>query len=112
MIASEKALLRKTIRKTLKGVTEYQRLHESEAVAKRIIACEELIHKKKWSVFLSLDSEISTRPILEFLFSTGRHDIYVPKVFGSNPEDMKMIKVNSLFEIDAFPKVKTSTAKI
>ena len=77
----EKRALRKSIKTILKGIDDKQRTRDSNLIAKSISEFPPISGCKCWSVFLSIKSEIETRPILEYFFKEGK-TVFVPKVIG------------------------------
>lgn len=52
-----------------------------------------------------MQTELRTDAILEAAFSQ-RKRVFVPKIVGSNSEDMKFFEVHTMDEIRSFPKTK------
>ena len=78
-------------------------LEQSNEVAKKLFALPEVINGRNVCVYLSMGGEIETKMIIQKCFELGK-SVYVPKVVGKSAPDMRMFQLQSLEQLEKFPK--------
>ncbi|OQR96709.1 5-formyltetrahydrofolate cyclo-ligase [Achlya hypogyna] len=104
-VRSQKKALRKQVEGALRAMTPGAIVAQSNALAQHIIALDAIRTAQCVCVYLSMEHEARTAPILTQLFAAGKK-VYVPKVTGMRSEDMVMLQVDSENEMASFPKSK------
>lgn len=98
---SSKSAIRKLLKLELRKLSPESIARSSQLVIDNAIHIEATYHFP--SIYLSMHGEVDTSKLVEHLVKTkGR--IFIPKVIGPKPQDMVMISVNSIEEIESFPK--------
>ena len=104
-IVTRKAELRKSIKQALKVLDLAHIVASSTSCAARIASDDSFMSSKIICCYLSMETELRTNEILEAAFAQHKR-VFVPKVVGSNSEDMKFFEVRNMQEIHSFPKTK------
>lgn len=99
-----KTLLRRQIAAALRGMDPAEIAAQSLRLAERVSALPEFMAAKAVSVYLHMPREAQTAPILAAAFGAQKK-VYVPKILGRTPDDMKMVHALSAQDIASFPKV-------
>ncbi|CAH0550305.1 unnamed protein product [Brassicogethes aeneus] len=102
MAKTAKTLLRKEIAEKLKGISAEERNRQSEIVQEKLFSLPEFKSSKRVSVFLSMDTEINTEPIVRKLFDDGK-ECFVPRYTKTN---MQMVKLTSMADWENLPLTK------
>eukprot|EP01119_Soliformovum_irregulare_P016820 TRINITY_DN4922_c0_g1_i1.p1 TRINITY_DN4922_c0_g1~~TRINITY_DN4922_c0_g1_i1.p1 ORF type:complete len:113 (+),score=14.27 TRINITY_DN4922_c0_g1_i1:1-339(+) len=94
--------VRKDIAKKLKSINPEDRSSRSAKITERFLQSDVYRNSRAISLFVSLPSEVSTRPIFEDIFQS--HKIcYIPKVTLNG--EMQMLQIYSLEDLDSLPRV-------
>jgi 5-formyltetrahydrofolate cyclo-ligase len=106
-MSSPLAALKKQIRTDIKSVlaryTADRIASESALTSMRALASAQYKRCSALSIFLSMPREVQTSQIIASAIADGKR-VFIPKVLGPKPRDMVMVEINSLEEIDSFPK--------
>lgn len=97
-----KVALRKSMQKKLTALSQEEKKLQSENVITKLFALPLLQKSKRISVYLSTEDEISTEPILKYIFE-NKKSCFVPR-YSRN--DMEMVKLNSMKDWEALPLTK------
>ncbi|CAH1164208.1 unnamed protein product [Phaedon cochleariae] len=97
-----KAALRTEIEKKLARMTAEERKKQSEAIQKKLLNLPQYKNAKNISVYLSLDSEVNTKPILERIFEDGKC-CFVPRY---KKAAMQMVELNGMEDWASLPVTK------
>ncbi|KAL7747214.1 hypothetical protein RI367_007425 [Sorochytrium milnesiophthora] len=101
---SSKASLRKAMRGALKQLPLDTVASESREIHQRLFALPQFRDARSVSVFLSMEREVQTRPILEQCFLQGK-SVFIPVIIKANGADnMDMVRLHSLADFEALPK--------
>lgn len=100
---STKAFLRKETKNRLKQMTQTNIQCQSDAVAEMVFSLPIYQHASSVSVYLSMHNELNTTKIIQHAFNNKKR-VFIPKVTGSNSDDMTMIELESFEDIERFPK--------
>ena len=100
---SLKKELRKLINSRLNNLPPLYRKKCSYDVFEQVVQLQ--CYQKSSAIFcyLSMPQEIQTRNFIDKCFKEGKR-IFVPKISGRNSCDMQVLEVNSMKQIDNFPK--------
>ncbi|XP_019874396.1 5-formyltetrahydrofolate cyclo-ligase isoform X2 [Aethina tumida] len=102
MASAAKGLLRKEIAKKLELIPIEERKRQSEIVKEKLFNLPEFQKSKRVSVFLSLDTEIDTEPIVRKIFEDGK-ECFVPRYSKAG---MQMVKLKSMEDWETLPVTK------
>ncbi|RLN62217.1 hypothetical protein BBP00_00004909 [Phytophthora kernoviae] len=105
MAASLKKELRRSIDATLKALPDEVVAEQSRQLAERICALPEFVRAGGVSVYLEMPKEAATTDLLEAAFAANKK-VFVPKITGRSAEDLRMLRVQSMEDIQSFPKDK------
>eukprot|EP00123_Amoebidium_parasiticum_P001386 comp124571_c0_seq1/m.49076 comp124571_c0_seq1/g.49076 ORF comp124571_c0_seq1/g.49076 comp124571_c0_seq1/m.49076 type:complete len:203 (-) comp124571_c0_seq1:28-636(-) len=94
-----KKALRAEVKQKLNNMTQEERVRESRAVTEKLLNSEAYQRSKYVSVYLSMDEEVDTRPILHNIFDTGRV-CYIPYY---TKDTMKMLRLASIQDYESLP---------
>ena len=98
-----KRVLRRQVKKRLKKISPDTMEKYSRAIARQVVGLEAVQKSKRVSVYLSLpQGEIMTLPLVEELYRQ-RKQVYIPKVDGPQPPQMRMLQATSMEELASFP---------
>lgn len=104
-VMSSKSTLRSFMKAHLRQLSRDLIHLESVKVAHNAVAID-LSTRSHPSIFLSMPSgELDTSPLIEELMRNKGH-AFIPKVVGGKYDDMVMVRIESLEEINSFPKSK------
>ena len=101
-LGAAKKTMRKAMKAELKGLDAATIATASESACERLLALEAFERSACVSVYLSMPAECQTHKLLEAAFARGKR-VFVPKITGSGREDMRMVHVESLEQLRAFP---------
>ena len=101
-LVDAKKTMRKAMKAELKGLDAATITTASERACERLLALEAFERSVCVSVYLSMPAECQTHKLLEAAFARGKR-VFVPKITGSGREDMRMVHVESLEQLRAFP---------
>ncbi|KAG5191099.1 putative 5-formyltetrahydrofolate cyclo-ligase [Tribonema minus] len=104
-IVSEKAALRSAIKTALGKLEKPAIAASSEAILGHLKTLPCWSKSSVVSAYLSMPREAQTMPIMDALFTAGKR-VYVPKVVGPDPSDMRMYQIESMGQIESFPLTK------
>ncbi|RWS22113.1 5-formyltetrahydrofolate cyclo-ligase-like protein [Leptotrombidium deliense] len=96
-----KKALRKDITKILLGMSDEQRIAQSKIVFEKILKHDRFINSNRVSIFLSIDNEVNTIPILEAMFKMSK-TCFVP----TYDKIMKMVQLHSMQDYASLPVTK------
>ncbi|XP_074036989.1 methenyltetrahydrofolate synthetase isoform X1 [Leptinotarsa decemlineata] len=97
-----KAALRKEIEKRLAGLSPEDRNRQSEIIRNKLFALPQFQKSKNVSIFLSLDVEVDTEPIVRKIFEDGKK-CFVPRY---NKKGMEMVELYSMEDWENLPVTK------
>ncbi|KAJ6640892.1 5-formyltetrahydrofolate cyclo-ligase [Pseudolycoriella hygida] len=97
-----KKVLRNEIKKIISTMTAEDRLKQSASITSQILSMAIFMRSKRVSVYLSTESEVSTKEILNAMFAQGK-EVFVPTYAGST---MKMVKINDIADYESLPLTK------
>jgi len=101
-----KQALRKSVRTTLKALSETGTAEASQRACMRAVGLAVVQASSAVSVYLAMPKgECLTTSLLRELFDNGKV-VYVPRVDGPGREDMRMLRVDSMAQLDGFPRSK------
>ena len=95
--------LRKSIRKVLRSISPEVRRYQSNNIFERLQQVLEYQRAKSVGLFLSMKTEVETRPIMEDCFSHGR-TVVVPKIISDC--EFEWVSLDSTSRLDSLPKDK------
>jgi len=98
-----KTALRTETKFKLKGLCSTYIENESNKVLERLISIEEYKNSHGLSVYLSMNGEVNTLPIISHAFSCSKR-VAIPKILGKKSEDMFMLELCDATQITTFPK--------
>ena len=104
-LADSKKALRKSMTSILHSLDDTYINSSSKSCISRVKNMNTFISAASISIYLSMRKEIQTNELIQHSFEVGKK-VFIPKIIGSNPEDMIMIELKSFEEIDTFPKSK------
>jgi 5-formyltetrahydrofolate cyclo-ligase len=102
-----KRLLRRQIAAALRGLGPGEIAAQSLRLAERVGALPEFVGARAISVYLHMPHEAQTESILSAAFDAHKK-VYVPKILGRTPDDMKMVQALSAHDIASFPRVSAT----
>lgn len=102
MTLCAKQLLRQQIRQNLKQMTNDDRIRQSSFVTKTVLNHPKYLAAQSISIYLSLNTEISTREIIQHAFQFQKH-VFVPRY---NSSAMDMVRIYSMNDLDSLPMTK------
>ena len=102
-VAVEKKALRAAIRATLKALPAAAVASNSLAACTRAAALDAVQMASAVSIYLAMRHECDTMSLCDALFRAGKA-VYVPRVDGGDRHDMRMLRVNSMAQLDGFPR--------
>ena len=97
-----KQILRQQIRQILKSMSNEERIHQSNYVTKVVLSHPTYLAAKSISIYVNMNTEISTREIIKHAFQTNKH-VFIPRY---NSNTMDMVRVYSLDDLDSLPMTK------
>ncbi|CAM9836659.1 unnamed protein product, partial [Choristocarpus tenellus] len=101
----EKAAIRKRVKGVLKAMGKDEVVSSSAALTQRLVGISQFRDSSVVSIYLSMPKEVQTQDILRELFLQGKK-VYIPKIVGPNPWDMRMFPLTSEEEVSSFPLTK------
>ncbi|KAF5280451.1 hypothetical protein FQR65_LT03260 [Abscondita terminalis] len=101
-IQAVKIALRKCMQKKLSALSREEKKRQSDKVLKMLFALPVFQKSKRVSVYLSTDYEVSTVPILKYIFENGK-SCFVPR-YSKN--DMEMVLLRSMKDWETLPMTK------
>ena len=104
MATSLKQELRHRIASTLKALPDPEVAEQSRLVSEKVCALPEFARARGVSVYLEMPKEAATSKLLEAAFAAEKK-VFVPKITGQLPDDLKMLQTQSMEDIRSFPKV-------
>ncbi|XP_065883568.1 5-formyltetrahydrofolate cyclo-ligase-like isoform X3 [Dysidea avara] len=99
-----KSELRKSLKRAIMGLNEVDRHQQSISLCQKLIATSAYQSSKRVSVFISMNDEVDTTPIIHDVLKTNRL-LYVPW-YDPNNVTMKMLRVTSLDDYNSLPMTK------
>lgn len=102
-----KRQLRRQIAAAVRGLGPAEIAAQSLRLAERVGALPEFLAARAVSVYLHMPHEAQTESILAAAFD-ARKKVYVPKILGRTPDDMKMVHALSPHDIASFPRVRAA----
>lgn len=103
--AVQKAALRSDIKAKLKLLPPEYIHDQSSRVCSKLFNHKSFIQSKAICVYLSMTSEVQTYDIVRKCFEDGKR-LFIPKVTGKRSEDMFVLEIESVAQIDSFPRSK------
>jgi 5-formyltetrahydrofolate cyclo-ligase len=97
-----KQILRQQIRQILKLMSNEERIHQSNHVTKVLLSHPVYIASKSISIYVHMNTEISTREIIRHAFQMNKQ-VFIPRY---NSNSMDMVRVHSLDDLDSLPMTK------
>lgn len=102
----DKRALRTSMRKTLSLLSQEEILVASRRACERVSEIKALQKSAAVSVFLSMPAgECQTHPLIHYLFEQGK-SVFVPRVEGPGRFQMRMLRVESIAQLESFPRSK------
>lgn len=101
-VQAAKNTLRKTIQRKLALISHDEKKIQSEKVLKKLFKLPAFNRSKRISVYLSTEDEISTEPIIRYIFENNK-TCYVPRY---NKNKMEMVKLHSMKDWETLPLTK------
>ena len=102
MTQSAKQILRQRIRQVLKSMSNEDRVHQSNAVIRRLLHHPKYLSARSISIYAHMPSEISTRDLIQHA-SESNKKIFIPRYTATS---MDMVRVHSLADLDSLPLTK------
>ena len=104
MAAADKKAMRTAMRSTLRPLSEDQIRTASERACARAAGLDALQRAAAVSIYLAMPKgECQTLPLLSMLFE-HKKAVFVPRVEGPDRNDMRMLRVQSMAQLDSFPR--------
>ncbi|TDH68444.1 hypothetical protein CCR75_005388 [Bremia lactucae] len=97
--------MRRSMGATIMALPHAEVLKQSQLLTEKVLTLPEFAHARGISVYLEMPKEAATFELLEAAFALNKK-VYVPKITGQSPEDLKMLQVSSMDDIRSFPKDK------
>lgn len=86
-LTEQRQALRQQMRRLRRSLSESQQFEASQQLAERSILYSAIQHSQRIALFLSMDGEINTRPLIARLWHLGK-SVYLPRVDPSNPTSL------------------------
>ncbi|CAF0782677.1 unnamed protein product [Adineta ricciae] len=102
MVHSAKQVLRQQLRQVLKLMTNEDRVRQSNHITNLLLHHPKYLAAKSISIFVHMNTEVSTRDIIQHAFITHKH-VFIPRY---TPTSMDMVRVYSLDDLDSLPMTK------
>ena len=102
MVHSTKQILRQQIRHVLKLMSNEDRIYQSNIVTRNLLQHAKYLSARSISVYVHMNTEISTRDIIQDAFKSNKH-VFIPRY---NTTSMDMVRVYSLDDLDSLPMTK------
>ena len=102
MVHTAKQLLRQQIRQILKLMSNEDRVHQSNRVTNYLLHHPKYLSSHSISVYVHMNTEISTRDIIQHAFKSHKH-VFIPRYSSTS---MDMVRVYSLDDLDSLPMTK------
>lgn len=103
-LVTAKSALRKEIKNVLKSLSLEEKRHQSSIVQRKLFEHELYQRSRRISIFLSMDDEIQTEPILKNALEAGK-TCYIPR-YDSKSTYMDMVRLHSWDEYVSLPVTK------
>lgn len=100
-----KSSIRQEIKNRLQHVTRESILSQSHGVLEQLFSVPHVQDSRTVCIYLSMQGEVDTFPIIDRCLQMGK-TVFIPKVIGKHPEDMRMFHLKSFDQIETFPKNK------
>lgn len=97
-----KSTLRKKMKAVIASIPSELKQLQSETVTSLLKTLPEYQKSLRISVYLNMDDEIRTRPIVEHIFQSGKV-CFIPRYSKS---DMVMVRLKSMEDLKSLPKTK------
>ncbi|KAI9912653.1 hypothetical protein PsorP6_006728 [Peronosclerospora sorghi] len=104
MIAALKRSMRREIASALETLSDVDVMAQSRALADKVSCLPDFARARGISVYLAMPKEAATTELLQTAFASNKK-VYVPKIMGPSADDLTMLQVQSMDEIQRFPKV-------
>ncbi|KAG7173031.1 5-formyltetrahydrofolate cyclo-ligase-like [Homarus americanus] len=104
VIKAAKAALRKELKAKLNSLSSEEKARQSVIVQQKTLQHELYKRSQRVSIFLSMNDEIQTEPILRHALETGK-TCFIPR-YDSKSTYMDMVRVNSWEEYESLPVTK------
>ena len=95
-----KTEVRKSMNKVLRAIAQNTRLEESQAVLERLRRIPHYANAHTVAVFLSMKTEVETRPIMDDCSANDRC-ILVPKILSDS--EFEFVRLDSASSVDQLP---------
>lgn len=102
LVKIAKSNLRSELKKKLSEMTVYEIAKQSKIITNKVLNHPVYLHSKRVSVYLSMDSEVQTKDIVNDIFESEK-TCYIPKY---NKSEMVMVKMKSVEDVKGLPKTK------
>ncbi|XP_078097698.1 5-formyltetrahydrofolate cyclo-ligase [Mustelus asterias] len=100
-LQAAKKALRLEMKRRLAALSEAEKLRQSAAVSRRLVAHPKYQNCQRIAVFLSMTDEIQTEDIIKDVFQCGK-ECFIPR-YKSRSNHMDMLKLSSAEEIHRLP---------
>ncbi|KAL6468583.1 hypothetical protein MHYP_G00221070 [Metynnis hypsauchen] len=100
-LRAAKQALRKEIKKRVAGLSEEEKVRQSQVVSQKLLEHPKYQSSQRVAVFLSMPDEVRTEAIVQHMFSSGKV-CFIPK-YLTNSSHMDMLQLNSLEDIRSLP---------
>lgn len=97
-----KQILRQQIRQILKTMSAEDRLIQSQFVTRALLQHPKYLSSHSISIYIHMNTEISTRDIIQHAFHTNKH-VFIPRY---NSTSMDMVRIYSMEDLDSLPMTK------
>jgi len=101
-LAPTKKDLRKTVATAMRAVDDDAQQAGSDAIAARLAALPSFRSASTVVLYLHMRGEVRTDAMLRACFDAGKA-VYVPRVVGPAPGDMRVVRIRDEAEVAAFP---------
>jgi len=102
MVHAAKQILRQQIRQVLKLMSNEERISQSNLVTKDLLCHPKYLASNSISIYVHMNTEISTRDIIQHAFQTNKH-VFIPRYSSTS---MDMVRLYSLDDLDSLPMTK------
>lgn len=102
---SSKQELRKHLICLLKDLSADSILQQSKGICDALYGLPQVSGCKAIAVFVSMHHEVQTAQFIDHCLAT-KDTVFIPKVTGPTPHDMKMLQLSSSCSLGSFPKNK------